>query len=112
MPKDTPKEVTATAQEAQEAASNTDTGTQTQASAQEGQEGQASASTGPKRLGQVGYEAYAEKAGGKTYDGKDMPAWDDVGQEVQDRWEAAARAIAAEVQAAMAHTLIPADLQG
>lgn len=49
-----------------------------------------------KTLGQIGYEAYAKSTGGKTFDGRDMPTW----QEILDRegetpkvtkaWEAAA----------------------
>lgn len=52
-----------------------------------------------KTLGQIGYEAYAQSTGGKTFDGRDMPTW----QEIRDRegktpkvtkaWEAAADAI-------------------
>lgn len=43
----------------------------------------------PLDLGKIGYEAYAEYTGGKTYDGRDMPSWDDVGN-VQNAWAAAA----------------------
>lgn len=32
-------------------------------------------------LGQIGYEAYAQSTGGKTFDGRDMPTW----QEILDR---------------------------
>lgn len=52
-----------------------------------------------KTLGQIGYEAYAQSTGGKTFDGREMPTW----QEIKDRegetpkvtkaWEAAAHAI-------------------
>lgn len=37
-------------------------------------------------LGQVGYEAYAEYTGGKTFDGRDMPAWSDLGDRIQRAW--------------------------
>jgi hypothetical protein len=53
-----------------------------------------------KTLGQIGYEAYAQSTGGKTFDGREMPTW----QEIKDRegetpkvttaWEAAAGAVA------------------
>ena len=49
-------------------------------------------------LGQCGYEAYGETAGWKTFDGRPMPTWEelgltDTGQETRRRWEVAARAI-------------------
>lgn len=43
-------------------------------------------------LAQTAYEAYAAHTGGKTYDGRDMPAWDDL-RAIQHAWEAAARAV-------------------
>lgn len=43
--------------------------------------------------GQIGYEAYAKKTGGKTYDGRDMPQFFDLPQNIRDAWEAAANAI-------------------
>jgi hypothetical protein len=51
-----------------------------------------------KTKGQVGYEAYAEHTGGKTFDGRDMPTWEQVcasGTKVAGAWEAAAAAILA-----------------
>jgi len=51
--------------------------------------------------GRVGYEAYGETAGWKTFDGRPMPSWDelgasDTGKETQRRWEVAAKAILKE----------------
>ncbi len=46
-----------------------------------------------RTLGKVGYEAYAKFTGGKTYDGRDMPAWDDLTDRIQGAWQAAAEAI-------------------
>jgi hypothetical protein len=52
-------------------------------------------------LGQVAYEKYNEAKGGKTWDGKPIPPWesltDDVGLAVQNAWEVAARAAADEM---------------
>lgn len=53
-----------------------------------------------KSLGQIGYEAYGETANWKTFDGRDMPRWEDLsemetGRETQRRWEVAAEAISA-----------------
>ena len=44
-------------------------------------------------IGRIGFEAYSVSVGGKTYDGKDIPKWEDVGQRVQDAWRAAGIAI-------------------
>lgn len=44
--------------------------------------------------GRIGYEAYAESTGGKTFDGRDMPRWDELPQRIVAAWEAAALAIA------------------
>lgn len=49
-------------------------------------------------LGQIGYEAYGQTAGWKTFDGRAMPTWDelgktDSGKETQRRWEVAATEI-------------------
>lgn len=49
-----------------------------------------------RSAGQVGYEAYAAHTGGKTFDGRPMPTWDEVkasGTKVAGAWEAAAAAI-------------------
>ena len=50
-----------------------------------------------KTLGQIGYEAYAKSTGGKTFDGRDMPTWEQVkasGTKVAQAWEDAAEAMA------------------
>lgn len=39
---------------------------------------------------QRAYEAYARSTGGKTFDGRDMPAWNDLPKRIQDAWTAAA----------------------
>lgn len=44
-------------------------------------------------LALVAYEAYARSTGGKTYDGRDMPAYDDLGDTIQAAWQAAAQAV-------------------
>ena len=43
--------------------------------------------------GQRAYEGYAAETGNKTYDGREMPAWRDLGESVQRAWIAAARAV-------------------
>ena len=53
-------------------------------------------------LGKTGYEAYAQSTGGKTFDGRDMPLWDDLPSRVKDAWNAATVAVAREVYASMA----------
>lgn len=41
----------------------------------------------------LGYEAYAAFTGGKTFDGRDMPKWDDLPDRIKGAWYAAWRAI-------------------
>jgi hypothetical protein len=43
--------------------------------------------------GRTGYEAYAKSTGGKTYDGRDMPAWDALPPNIREAWCAAGDAI-------------------
>ncbi|HYI00575.1 hypothetical protein [Hyalangium sp.] len=40
-------------------------------------------------LARDGFNAYGDEAGWKTYDGKQMPCWDDVGPVIRGRWRAA-----------------------
>lgn len=44
-------------------------------------------------LGKAGYEAYAKSTGGKTFDGREMPKWEDLPQRIRDAWTQAANAI-------------------
>lgn len=41
------------------------------------------------------YEAYGVAVGGKTWDGKDIPDWDDLQDRQRDGWRAAAQAAVA-----------------
>lgn len=43
--------------------------------------------------GRTGYEAYAKQTGGKTFDGRDMPTWDQLPDRIKDAWAAAAQGI-------------------
>ena len=45
-------------------------------------------------LGEVAYRAYARATQFKTYDGRRMPAWADLGNTIQEAWEAAGNAAA------------------
>ena len=45
-------------------------------------------------IGQIAFEAYSKAKQGKTYDDKPIPHWNDVSADVQQAWEAAARAVA------------------
>ena len=40
----------------------------------------------------LAWDAYAEASGGKTYDGKPLPTWQELGYKKQAAWMAAARA--------------------
>ncbi len=48
------------------------------------------------RSARMGYEAYAEFTGGKTFDGRDMPKWHELPERIQNAWRAAAKVIAAQ----------------
>ncbi len=52
-----------------------------------------------KSLGQIAFEAYSKQVGGKTYDNKPIPQWENLSPEVQRGWEAAAQAVTASVAA-------------
>lgn len=44
-------------------------------------------------LAERAYEAYAKSTEGKTFDGRDMPTWDDLTQPVRNAWQAAAEQV-------------------
>ncbi len=44
-------------------------------------------------LAQKAYEAYKAERQGLTYDGKDIPAWDDVPMPIKMAWTAAVDAV-------------------
>lgn len=46
-----------------------------------------------EQLAQIGYTAYGESAYWLTWDKKQMPTWEGLGEEVQRRWECATAAI-------------------
>lgn len=41
----------------------------------------------------IGYEGYAASTGGKTFDGRDMPKWDELPARIKDAWLAATDAV-------------------
>ena len=43
--------------------------------------------------GQVAWEAYAKAVGGKTFDDKPLPTWEELGDRQKDGWRAAAEAV-------------------
>lgn len=43
------------------------------------------------------YHAYCKQAGGKTFDGKPLPTWEELGAEHQLCWTAAANQASAEL---------------
>ena len=49
----------------------------------------------PKSLGRIAFEAYNAHGpnAGKTHDGRLVPAWEDMTDDVRSKWEVAARAI-------------------
>lgn len=45
----------------------------------------------PDDLGERAYAAYSEATDGLTYDGRLMPAWNDLGERIQNAWTAATK---------------------
>lgn len=45
------------------------------------------------KVGEIAYKAYAQKANHLTYDGKAMPTWQDLGDDVRSRWTAAGQMV-------------------
>lgn len=43
-------------------------------------------------VGKVAYEAYAQFTGGKTFDGREMPTWENLTDRIRSAWEAASTA--------------------
>jgi len=44
------------------------------------------------------WDAYAIQAGGKTFDGKPLPTWDELGEDRQSCWIAAASVTADQIE--------------
>lgn len=51
------------------------------------------------QLAQSAYDAYCKQASGKTFDGKPLPTYAELGADRQACWEAAARQMVAEIAA-------------
>ena len=49
-------------------------------------------------IARIMWDAYAAQAGGKTFDGKPLPTWEELGEERQACWLAAASAAAAAIR--------------
>jgi hypothetical protein len=47
----------------------------------------------PKSLPHLAYDAYAVSTGGKTFDGRDMPGWEELPERIQAAWTAAAHRV-------------------
>ena len=45
------------------------------------------------QLAQAAYDAYGETTGHKNYQGLPMPAWEDLGDQIQGAWRAAVQAV-------------------
>lgn len=46
-----------------------------------------------EEVAEVAFNAYGDKANWKTFDGREMPKWGAVGDDVQQRWVAAIEAV-------------------
>lgn len=58
-------------------------------------------------LGKVNYQAYGLSVGGKTYDGRPIPKWEDLGQKIQEGWVAGAEAVAQSYLGSKEETDVP-----
>lgn len=56
---------------------------------------------GVSLLAEDAYAAYCHQAGGQTYDGKPLPAWEELGENRQACWAAAAQALGASADGAL-----------
>jgi hypothetical protein len=52
-----------------------------------------------EQLARSGYDAYCKQAGGKTFDGKPLPTFEQLGLDRQACWIAVAKQLVAEVAA-------------
>lgn len=46
-----------------------------------------------QELARIAFDAYNKQAGGKTWDGKDIPPFDEVGEKVRANWQAAVQSV-------------------
>ncbi|HEX3781745.1 MAG TPA: hypothetical protein VHX38_18940 [Pseudonocardiaceae bacterium] len=63
----------------------------------------------PLEQAEAGYTGYAEATGGKTFDGRDMPAWQDLPEHTVQAWTTAAGAIRSELPEVRVLRLQPGD---
>ena len=52
-----------------------------------------------EQIAQAAYAAYCRKAGGKTFDGKPLPTYEQLGTDRQQCWIAAVQAVRKEIEA-------------
>jgi hypothetical protein len=52
-----------------------------------------------EQIAQAAYAAYCHKAGGKTFDGKPLPTYEQLGTDRQQCWIAAVQAVRTEIAA-------------
>ena len=48
-------------------------------------------------IGRIAFQAYAKSVNNETFDGKQIPSWEKVGQKIQNGWRAAAVAVLQQV---------------
>jgi len=61
----------------------------------------------PPALAKAMWGSYSAHAGGKTFDGKPLPTWDELGEERQGCWIAAA--IRATFELGVSHFIVERD---
>lgn len=50
-----------------------------------------------ERIGRVAFDAYRSHVGGVTYDGKAIPEWEGLSEQVRSAWVASAEAVSRAV---------------
>lgn len=62
-------------------------------------------------LGEIAYQAYGDSTGGLTYNGRSMPAWEDLTPAIRGAWRYAASAVRDAVRDT-ASWMIPTESEG
>lgn len=63
-------------------------------------------------LARIAYRAYGEATGNRNYQGQPMPAWEDLGETIQQAWIAAAEQVRREVESKRQAAVVGAYEQG
>jgi hypothetical protein len=54
-----------------------------------------------ERYGRLAFEAYGKSTGGRTYDGRPIPKWHELPENIREAWCAAGAVVASDVMQAV-----------